>query len=194
MFVSYPPLFLGRCVFCVHACTACMRGKGKAPVESKGLVHAMDAGWQISRSLSSLAPDSAFTYSTKQKTQIQRRSYLVVGSEESSSDVPLSPRAGGDVAVKKKWQIREDKKRKDVLSIGWKQNLKEERKNERSVEKMYCRSLRVQERGRRWVNGESINAINSEVLVDELMPIVERSENYKSALAFCQTPQHTRAI
>ena len=40
--------------------------------------------------------------------------------------------------------------------------------------KRYCRSLRVQERDRRLEDGESVNAIKSEVLVDESMPIVER--------------------
>ena len=40
--------------------------------------------------------------------------------------------------------------------------------------KKYCRPLRVQERDMRFEDRESVNAIKSEVLVDELMPITER--------------------
>ena len=51
----------------------------------------------------------------------------------------------------------------------------EERKTrEEKTRKMYCRSLIFQERDTRLEDGESVDAIKSEVLVDETMLIVER--------------------
>ena len=42
------------------------------------------------------------------------------------------------------------------------------------MRRKYCRSLRIQERDRRLEDGESLNAIKSEVLVDESLLIGER--------------------
>ena len=79
------------------------------------------------------------------------------------------------MATEKRRRSSEDERCKDVLSIVSKWKRDEESENERSEdEKMYCRSLSLEERDRRREDGESVNVIKSEALVDELMPIVDR--------------------
>ena len=79
------------------------------------------------------------------------------------------------MAEKKRRRSSENEKSKDVLSIVSNENeTKKAKTREVKTRKRYCRSLRVQERDRRLEDGESVNAIKSEVLVDESMPIVER--------------------